>query len=67
MVKALKLAAIAAIASLCACTTAPKGSFCSVSEPIRLRAEIVDQLSDEEVKEMLRLNEKGRALCGWKT
>jgi predicted phosphoribosyltransferase len=63
MVKTLTIAALVALA---ACTTTPRGSFCSVSEPIRLRAEIVDQLSDEEVKEVLRHNAKGERLCRWK-
>jgi len=62
MVKGLILAALLALA---ACTTT-KGSFCQISSPIRLSAETVDHLSDEEVTALLAHNQKGRALCGWK-
>jgi hypothetical protein len=65
MVKALNIVAIAAFASLCACTTTPKGSFCSIASAIRPAN--VDVLTDAEVKDILAHNEKGAALCGWKT
>jgi hypothetical protein len=65
MVKALNLAAILAFASLCACTTAPKGSLCAIASPIRPAN--VDVLTDAEVRDILSHNEKGAALCGWKT
>jgi hypothetical protein len=50
---------------LSACTTAPKGSFCSIASAIRPAN--VDVLTDAEVKDILAHNEKGAALCGWKT
>lgn len=62
MVKALTLAALLALAG---CQTT-SGSFCQISSPIRLSAEAVDHLSDEEVAAVLAHNEKGRKLCGWK-
>jgi hypothetical protein len=55
----------AALIALCACTTTPKGSFCDIAKPIR--PENVDVLTDAEVTQILGHNEKGRALCGWKT
>lgn len=61
----LKLALLAALLALVACTTA-KGSFCDISSPVRLSAESVDALSDEEVRAILAHNRKGAALCGWK-
>jgi predicted phosphoribosyltransferase len=64
MVKALNLAAIAAFASLCACTTTPKGSFCALAEAHRPAN--VDALTDAEVADLLKHNAKGAALCGWK-
>lgn len=50
---------------LSGCTTA-KGSFCAVSNPIRLSDAAVDALSDEEVRLILAQNEKGAALCKWR-
>jgi hypothetical protein len=61
MVKALTLASLVALA---ACTTT-RGSFCQITEPIRPAN--VDVLTDAEVKDILTHNEKGAALCGWKT
>jgi hypothetical protein len=63
MVKALNLVAIVALASLCACTTPPSGSFCDIAEPIRPAN--VDVLTDAEVSQILSHNAKGAALCGW--
>lgn len=62
MVKGLILAALIALVG---CTTA-KGSFCSVSSPIRLSAKAVDAISDEEAKTVLAHNRKGEKLCGWR-
>lgn len=62
MVKGLILAAILAL-STCQTTS---GSFCQISSPIRLSAETVDHLSDEEVTALLAHNSKGARLCGWK-
>lgn len=61
MVKALTLATLLALAG---CQTA-KGSFCDIAKPIRLAPEQVDQLTDDQVAQILSLNEKGRRLCGW--
>jgi hypothetical protein len=57
--------AFAALVTLAACTTTPRGSFCSIAEPIRPAN--VDVLTDAEVRDILAHNEKGAALCGWKT
>ncbi|RWE29780.1 hypothetical protein [Mesorhizobium sp.] len=62
MVKGLILAALIALVG---CTTA-KGSFCSVSSPIRPSAKAVDAISDEEAKTVLAHNRKGEKLCGWR-
>jgi hypothetical protein len=64
MVKALILAALVALS---ACTTTRGGSFCDVTKPLRLSPDVIGTLSDAEVADVLALNEKGRALCGWKT
>lgn len=50
---------------LTACQTAG-GSFCDISDPIRLSSAQVEQLSDAEVTAILAHNQKGEALCGWK-
>jgi hypothetical protein len=60
--KALALAVLLAVAG---CTTA-KGSFCSVSTPLRLSSAAVDQLTDAEARALLAHNRKGQKLCGWK-
>ena len=62
MVKILALALVVALAS---CQTT-KGSFCEISQPIRLSAQAVAALSDAEVKSLLAHNRKGQKLCGWK-
>ena len=62
MVRALALVLLLGLAS---CQTT-KGSFCSISSPVRLSPEAVDALSDAEVARLLAHNEKGAALCGWK-
>lgn len=56
---------LAVLNGVVACTTA-KGSFCQISEPIRLSSQAVDVLSDAEVKTILAHNRKGVALCAWK-
>jgi hypothetical protein len=55
---------IAALVALAACTTTPKGSFCSIAEPIRPAN--VDVLTDAEVTQILAHNLKGQKLCNWK-
>jgi Zn-dependent protease with chaperone function len=60
-----KVLILAAALALAACQTT-SGSFCQVSSPIRLSAETVDHLSDQEVAAILAHNEKGAALCRWK-
>jgi hypothetical protein len=59
------VAVLAALVMLAACTTTPRGSFCEIAEPIRPAN--VDVLTDAEVRDILAHNEKGAALCGWKT
>lgn len=61
MVKGLILAVLIALAG---CQT-NGGQFCQISDPIRLSAETVDHLSDEEVAALLAHNAKGARLCGW--
>lgn len=61
MVKALALAALLCAAS---CTTT-KGSYCSISSPIRLSDKAIGALSDAEVADILARNETGAKLCGW--
>nr|WMC99354.1 hypothetical protein RAR13_11920 [Aminobacter aminovorans] len=62
MVKALTLAALIALS---ACQTA-KGTFCDIAKPIRLAPEQVDQLTDDQVAQLLAHNTKGQRLCGWR-
>lgn len=62
MVKALTLGALIALS---ACQTA-KGTFCDIAKPIRLAPEQVDQLTDNQVAQLLAHNIKGAKLCGWK-
>lgn len=50
---------------LSACTTT-KGSFCQIAKPIRLTADTVDHLTDEEVAALLAHNTKLQRLCGVK-
>lgn len=56
---------VALALSLAGCQT-PKGSFCQISNPIRLSPETVDHLADQEVAAVLAHNEKLQRLCGWK-
>ena len=63
MVKGLTVALLLALAG---CQTTSGGSFCALSDPIRLSAETVDRLPDEKVNDILAHNEKGERLCGWK-
>lgn len=66
MGKGLNLALVAALAvGLFGCTTA-KGSFCTVSSPLRLSAKAVDALSDAEARALLAHNRRGERLCGWR-
>jgi len=62
MVKALTLAALLTLAG---CQTA-KGTFCDIAKPIRLAPEQVDQLTDDQVAQLLAHNTKGQRLCGWR-
>jgi hypothetical protein len=50
---------------LAACNPSTRGTFCQIAEPIRPAN--VDVLTDAEVRDILAHNEKGAALCGWKT
>lgn len=61
----IRASAVCAFFALTACTTT-KGSFCQISNPIRLSGETVGHLSDAEAASILAHNEKGAALCGWK-
>lgn len=61
----MKALAVVLMLALAGCQTT-KGSFCTVSKPIRLSAQAVDALSDAEVKALLAFNRKGQKLCGWK-
>ncbi|RWN33511.1 MAG: hypothetical protein EOR95_15830 [Mesorhizobium sp.] len=63
MVRVLLLLAV--LSGIAACTTT-KGSFCQISDPIRLSSQAVDALSDAEVKAVLAHNRKMTALCGIK-
>lgn len=58
-------AALLLLLALSACTTT-KGTFCSISEPIRLSPQAVDALTDAEARDVLAHNERGKALCGWR-
>lgn len=58
--------AVLALVALVACTTTPKGTFCQISDPIRLSPAAVAALSDAEVETILAHNRKGARLCGWK-
>ena len=62
MVKALTLSALIALS---ACQTA-KGTFCDIAKPIRLAPEQVDQLTDDQVAQLLAHNIKGQKLCSWR-
>lgn len=58
------LAAIVTI--LAGCQTAPKGTFCALSEAQRPSQDAIDNLSDEQVAALLRHNRLGQRICGWK-
>lgn len=60
----IKFAACLAIITLVACTTTPKGTFCQISDPIRLSPAAVAALSDAEVETILAHNRKLQRLCG---
>lgn len=63
LVRALALLSLVALAG---CQTAPRGTFCTISDPIRLSPAAVAALSDAEVETILAHNKRGAALCGWK-
>ena len=54
------------LAFLAGCKTAPKGTFCALSEAQRPSQEAIEKLSDEQVAALLRHNRLGGKLCGWK-
>ncbi len=56
---------IAVICGVAACQTT-KGSFCTLSSPVRLSSKAVTALTDAEVKDILARNRVGEKLCGWK-
>ena len=56
--------AVLALVAIVACTTTPKGTFCQISDPIRLSPAAVAALSDEEVETILAHNRKLQRLCG---
>ena len=58
--------AVLALVALVACTTTPKGTFCQISDPIRLSPAAVAALSDAEVERILAHNKRGEALCAWR-
>ena len=62
MVKALTFAVLVLLAG---CQTA-KGTFCDIAKPIRVAPEQVDQLTDDQVAQILAHNQKGAALCRWR-
>lgn len=67
MVKRLILAALlTSTLLLTACQTTGGSSFCDIARPIRPTTEQIDQLTDEQVRQLLGHNEKGARLCGWK-
>jgi len=59
-----KIAALAVVALLAACTTA-SGTFCDVAKPLRLSNQAIAAMSDQEVGDALAHNRKGAKLCGW--
>lgn len=42
------------------------GTFCQIADPMRLSAEVVDKMTDQEANAALAHNLKGKRLCGWK-
>ena len=61
----IRTCAVFALVAITGCQTT-KGSFCQISDPIRLSAETVDRMSDQEVAAVLAHNEKQAKLCGVK-
>lgn len=59
-----KACTVLALVTLTACTTTPKGTFCAISDPIRLSPAAVAALSDAEVETILAHNRKLQRLCG---
>ncbi len=55
------------LAALVGCQSVPvRGDFCHRNSPIRLSADQVDALTDDQVARILAINERGRKLCGWR-
>lgn len=42
------------------------GSFCDIAKPYRPTAEQIEQMTDEQVSQLLGHNQRGQALCGWR-
>ncbi len=61
----LRITMLSALLFLAACTTT-KGTFCAISKPLRPSEATIAAMSDAEVADMLRHNEAGAKLCGWK-
>lgn len=57
--------ALLLLLALAACTTA-KGSFCAISQPMRLSKATIQTMTEAEVKAALVHNQTGAKLCGWK-
>lgn len=57
---------ITALLALGACSTTKTGNFCDIAQPLRPSPATVSALTDAEVAEMLKHNERGKALCGWR-
>ena len=59
-------ATLLALSITAGCSVSAKGTFCAISDPIRLSPAAVAALSDAEVENILAHNKRGAALCGWK-
>lgn len=60
-----KVTILLAALALAGCATA-KGDFCAISKPIRLSHEQIDQLTDDQARQLLAHNRKGQSMCGWR-
>lgn len=60
-----KVTILIAALALAGCATA-QGSFCEMSKPVRLTNEQIDQLTDDQARQLLAHNRKGQSLCGWR-
>jgi len=65
MVKTLTLVMPIGMFLLSGCQTTG-GSFCDLAKPIRPTRQQIDQLTDEQVNQLLGHNLRGQRLCGWK-